>query len=122
MPNFMLPDVLRSCHVMALPSLVEGFPVSVLEAMACGLPAIISENIGGDIVEDGREGFVVPIRDPDAIAERLRLLHADSARRREMARAARAKAETFTEERNHEALRAGVRELLDGRSRATSLV
>ncbi|MEA2158659.1 MAG: hypothetical protein QOD66_1039 [Solirubrobacteraceae bacterium] len=120
MPNFMLPEVLRSCHVMALPSLVEGFPVSVLEAMACGLPAIISENIGGDIVEDGREGFVVPIRDPDAIAERLRLLHADSARRREMARAARAKAETFTEERNHEALRAGVRELLGGRSSAAA--
>jgi glycosyltransferase involved in cell wall biosynthesis len=116
MPNFMLPEVLRSCHVMALPSLVEGFPVSVLEAMACGLPAIISENIGGDIVEDGREGFVVPIRDPDAIAERLRLLHADRGRRHEMARAARAKAETFTAERNHEALRGGVRDLLAGRS------
>jgi alpha-maltose-1-phosphate synthase len=112
LPNFMLPEVLGSCHVIALPSLVEGFPVSVLEGMACGLPAIISENIGRDIVEDGKEGFVVPIRDPEAIAERLGELHADTARRREMAAAARAKAETFTKERNHEALRRGVRELL----------
>jgi glycosyltransferase involved in cell wall biosynthesis len=112
MPNFMLPDVLRTCHVIALPSLVEGFPVSVLEGMACGLPAIISENIGRDIVEDGQEGFVVPVRDPDAIAERLTELHTDTARRRSMARAARAKAETFTKERNHDALRRGVRELL----------
>jgi glycosyltransferase involved in cell wall biosynthesis len=120
MPNFMLPDVLRSCHVIALPSLVEGFPVSVLEGMACGLPAIISENIGRDIVQDGVDGFVVPIRDPDAIAERLRLMHSDTARRREMARAARANAETFTKERNHEALRAGVVELLADRQLRSS--
>lgn len=112
MPHFMLPDLLRSCHVIALPSLVEGFPVSVLEGMACGLPAIISENIGRDIVEDGHDGFVVPIRDPAAIADRLRLLHDDTARRRQMSERARAKAETFTKARNHEALRTGVREML----------
>ncbi|MFL5829858.1 MAG: glycosyltransferase [Solirubrobacteraceae bacterium] len=122
MPNFMLPDVLRGCHVIALPSLVEGFPVSILEGMACGLPAIISENIGRDIVEDGKEGFVVPIRDPDAIAERLAELHADTARRREMARAARAKAETFTKERNQEALRQGVRDMLAERRGETRAV
>ena len=114
--HFMLPELLRTCHVIALPSLVEGFPVSILEGMACGLPAIISENLGYDIVEDGRDGWVVPIRDPDAIAERLRILHSDTAKRREMGRSARAKAETFTKERNHEALRAGVRELLAART------
>jgi alpha-maltose-1-phosphate synthase len=115
MANFLLPDVLRTCHAIALPSLVEGFPVSVLEAMACGLPAIISENIGDDIVEEGVDGFVVPIRDPDAIAERLRRLHADTTLRRSMARAARAKAETFTRERNHAEMRAGVEALLTSR-------
>jgi starch synthase len=115
MANFMLPETLRTCHAIVLPSLVEGFPVSVLEGMACGLPAIISENIGDDIVEEGRDGFVVPIRDPDAIAERLRKLHADTALRRQMARSARAKAETFTRERNHAEMRAGVEALLEAR-------
>jgi glycosyltransferase involved in cell wall biosynthesis len=116
MANFLLPDVLRTCHAIALPSLVEGFPVSVLEGMACGLPAVISENIGDDVVEEGVDGFIVPIRDPDAIAERLRKLHADTEVRRSMARAARAKAETFTRERNHAEMRAGVEALLTSRS------
>lgn len=117
MPNFMLPGVLRTCHAIALPSLVEGFPVSVLEGMACGLPAIISENIGRDIVEDGREGFVVPVRSPEAISECLKALHADTARRRQMRVSARAKAETFTRERNHRALRKGVADLLAAREK-----
>lgn len=113
LPRFQLPEVLRTCHVIALPSIVEGFPISVLEGMACGLPAIISENIGRDIVEDGVDGFVVPTRDPDAIAERLRMLHADQVRRRELGRAARAKAETFTLERYRESLCGGVDRMLE---------
>jgi glycosyltransferase involved in cell wall biosynthesis len=115
MPRFMLPEQLRECHVIALPSLVEGFPISVLEGMACGLPAIVSENIGHDFVTDGANGYVVPIRDPDAIAERLQTLHADSARRREMALAARATAERFTRENYRDALWSGVEELLSER-------
>jgi glycosyltransferase involved in cell wall biosynthesis len=119
MARFLLPEQLRRCHVIALPSLIEGFPISVLEGMACGLPAIISENIGHDIVEDGVDGFVVPIRDPDAIAERLRTLHADTARRREMAKAARAKAAGFTLENYRDSLCGGFEEML-AQSRAAS--
>jgi glycosyltransferase involved in cell wall biosynthesis len=115
LPRFMVPSVLRECHVIALPSLIEGFPISVLEGMACGLPAIISENLGHDFVEEGVDGYVVPIRDPDAIAERLRELHADTNRRREMSRAARVKAEQFTLERYRENLRGGVGQLLADR-------
>jgi glycosyltransferase involved in cell wall biosynthesis len=112
LPHFMLPDELRRCHVIALPSLVEGFPVSVLEGMACGLPAIISENLGHDIVSDGVDGYVVPIRDPEAIAECLQRLHADSELQRRMSRAARTTAAGFTRERNAQALRDGVHALL----------
>jgi glycosyltransferase involved in cell wall biosynthesis len=112
MPRFLLPEVLRKCHVIALPSIVEGFPIAVLEGMASGLPAVISENIGADFVEDGVDGFVVPTRDPEAIADRLRTLHADSARRHEMARAARSKAETFTLERYRQSLCGGVARML----------
>jgi glycosyltransferase involved in cell wall biosynthesis len=108
----MLPATLRTCHAIALPSLVEGFPISVLEGMACGLPAVVSENIGGDVVEDGVDGWVVPIRDPDAIAEVLRALRSDATRWKWMSRAARAKAETFTQERNHAEMREGVARVL----------
>jgi len=114
MPRFMLPETLGQCHVIVLPSLVEGFPISVLEGMACGLPCIISENIGDDFVQEGVDGFVVPIRDPDAIAERLRELHVDRGRRRRMAVAARAKAERFTQQRYSENLLSGLRQLVDG--------
>jgi hypothetical protein len=116
MPRFMLPDTLRTCHVIALPSLVEGFPISVLEGMACGLPAIVSENIGRDFVEDGANGFVVPIRDSDAIAERLRQLHADSEGRRRMSAGARRTAEQFTRENYENALWTGIEQLLSERS------
>ncbi len=119
MARFMLPETLRTCHVIALPSLVEGFPISVLEGMACGLPPIISENLGRDFIEDGVDGFVVPIRDPDAIAERLRTLHADTAGRRRMALAARAKAEQFTRARYRRNLTDGVAQLLQERAPAT---
>jgi glycosyltransferase involved in cell wall biosynthesis len=112
MPRFKLPETLRTCHAIVLPSLVEGFPISVLEGMACGLPAIVSENIGHDFVNDGANGFVVPIRDPAAIAARLADLHADSTGRREMSLAARATAEQFTRENYENALWSGIEELL----------
>ena len=48
------------------------------QALACGCPVIATPNSGvEDLIEDGREGFVVPIRDPDAIAERLIRLYCD---------------------------------------------
>ena len=112
MPRFLLPQVLRTCHVIALPSIVEGFPIAVLEGMASGLPALVSDNIGGDFVDDCVDGFVVPTRDSEAIADRLRILHADGARRRQMARAARSKARTFTLERYRESLCGGVERML----------
>jgi glycosyltransferase involved in cell wall biosynthesis len=66
----------------------------VLEGMASGLPVIITPLCGYEgIVEDGVEGFLVPPRDPQAIAERLRRLSADGELRVRMGRAARARAE-----------------------------
>jgi starch synthase len=58
--------------VYALPSLADAYPLTVLEALASGLPTIISENTGSvDIVRDGEHGFVVPIRDVEAIEKAL---------------------------------------------------
>jgi glycosyltransferase involved in cell wall biosynthesis len=92
-PRWKLPEIYSQADVFVLPSLVEGFPHTALEAMACGLPVIVSENtFGTDVVEDGENGYVVPIRDPDAIADRLRHLHANGDERSRMGAAARRRA------------------------------
>ncbi|MDX6679566.1 MAG: hypothetical protein QOE31_3618, partial [Solirubrobacteraceae bacterium] len=85
-----------ACDVYVLPSLAEGFPQTAIIAMACGLPVIVSEHtFGSDVVTDGVDGYVVAIRDPDAIAERLRALAADPELRRRMGAAARQTAQRF---------------------------
>jgi glycosyltransferase involved in cell wall biosynthesis len=97
MPRWQLPTVYASADVFVLPSLIEGFPLTALEAMACGLPIIVSENtFGSDVVDDGINGFVVPIRDAGAIIDRLRYLHSHPAVRKQMGRAARARALEFS--------------------------
>ncbi len=64
--------LMRTCDVFCLPSIVEGRALVVQEAMSCGLPAIVTLNTGtDDVVEEGRSGFVVPIRSPGAIAEKI---------------------------------------------------
>jgi glycosyltransferase involved in cell wall biosynthesis len=87
----------RRASVLCLPSLHEGMSLTVLEALASGLPVIISENTGySAIVKDGREGFVVPIRDPSSIAACIAGLQDDEDLRREMGVHARHLAEGYT--------------------------
>ncbi len=74
----LLPAVMSRSHVLVLPSIQDGFGLVMAEAMACGCPVIASANTGGeDLFSDGVEGFVVPIRNPDAIAQRLQQLADD---------------------------------------------
>ena len=68
--------------MFVLPSITEGSAKTTYEAMAAGLPVITTLN-AGSVVRDGVDGFIVPIRDPDAIKERLLLLYEN----REMGRA-----------------------------------
>jgi glycosyltransferase involved in cell wall biosynthesis len=77
-PQSRLKEVMSTCDVMVLPSVEEGLALVQAQAMACGCPVIASENTGAsDLFTDGKEGFIVPIRAPDEIVERLQLL-ADS--------------------------------------------
>jgi glycosyltransferase involved in cell wall biosynthesis len=88
-PHRTLLQTMTRAHAFVFPSIVEGFGMVLTEAMAAGLPVVTTPNTAGpDIMTDGCEGFIVPIRDPDAIAERLALIYGDETRRREMAAAA----------------------------------
>jgi glycosyltransferase involved in cell wall biosynthesis len=73
-------EYLKQASVLVHPSLSESFSKAVAEGMASSLPVIITEHGPREYVDDA--GFVVPIRDPDAIADRLRYLydHPDEAR------------------------------------------
>ena len=82
--------------VLVLPAIEDGYPLVVLEAMASGRPVIVSENTGSkDAVRDGIDGFIVPIRSPEAIAEKLQWLLDHPAERAAMGRAAREQALRF---------------------------
>jgi colanic acid/amylovoran biosynthesis glycosyltransferase len=85
-------DRLREADVFILPSLSEGFCNAAIEAMACGVPVVMS-NCGGvrEGVTDGIEGFIVPTRDPDAMADAVARLARDPALRLQMGLAGRAR-------------------------------
>lgn len=71
-PNAQVLELMQSCDVFCLPSIVEGRALVMQEAMSQGLPLIITENTGGaDLVHEGKTGFLVPIRSPQAIAEKI---------------------------------------------------
>jgi glycosyltransferase involved in cell wall biosynthesis len=75
--------------VFALCSIEEGMAMVLPQAMACGLPVICTTNTGGeDLVADGQEGFVIPIRDLPILKERLLNLYQDEDRRLAMGQAA----------------------------------
>ena len=64
--------LMQSCDVLVLPSIVEGRALVQQEAMACGLPVIATKNAGADdVIIDGENGFLVPIRSPEAIADKI---------------------------------------------------
>lgn len=91
-----LAEMYRNSDVFVLPTLVEGMGLVVLEAMACGLPVIVTANGPGDLVRDGIEGFVVPTRNEEAICDRLERLYRDPELRVEMGRRAIRRAQEFS--------------------------
>jgi len=71
-PQHQLRDLYAQGSVFVLASIADGFGVVVSQAMACGLPVIVTENVGAsDIVTDGKNGFIIPIRDVEALKEKL---------------------------------------------------
>jgi len=93
----------QQADIFVFPSLEEGSALVTYEAMACGLPVVTTPN-AGSLVRDGVEGFIVPIRDPDALAERMERLRANARLRQALGRAARMRVEEFTWEQHGQAL------------------
>jgi glycosyltransferase involved in cell wall biosynthesis len=71
-PHAEVLDLMQTCDFLVLPSIVEGRALVQQEAMACGLPVIATANAGADdLIANGETGFLIPIRSPEAIAERI---------------------------------------------------
>ena len=84
---------MRGHDVFVFPSLFEGLALVQGEALSQGLPVITTPNSGGtDIMRDGIDGFIVPIRDPESITARLLELYADRDLLKQMSDAARERA------------------------------
>jgi len=80
-----MPAVFHAAHFACLPSYREGLPKSLLEAAACGLPIVTTDAPGcREIVRDGDNGFLVPVRDAQALAIALRGLIDNPVLRAEM--------------------------------------
>lgn len=93
-----LGQVMSRCHVHVFPTIVEGFGRNIIEAMASGLPVITTANCAGpDLIEDGVTGFIIPIRDVDAICEKLAWIHDHPQEAMEMGERARERVASLTQ-------------------------
>ena len=84
-------ELLKQSHIMSFPSWYrEGLPKSVIEAEAIGRPVVTTDSVGcRDTIIDGKNGFMIPIKDSDALAAALKKLIDNPTLRQEMGRNAR---------------------------------
>lgn len=86
----------QQASVFVLPTVEEGLALVLGEALSHGVPVVATDHSGGaDLFSDGREGFLVPIRAPGAIAEKLQLLADEPETRARMSTSARARAQAL---------------------------
>jgi len=76
LPQAKLHEYYSQCSAFAMCSVQEGMAMVQLQGMACGLPLICTPNTGGDdLIEVGKEGFIVPIRDVAGLKEKILYLY-----------------------------------------------
>ena len=84
MPQTELKQIMSRSHVLVLPSIQDGFGMVMAQAMACGCPVVASNHTGAeDLMTNGLEGFIVPVRDVSALTNKLQQL-ADEPRLRDV--------------------------------------
>jgi glycosyltransferase involved in cell wall biosynthesis len=96
-----MPIHYRKMDILLMPTVREGFGLAIAEAMACGLPVVASNcSAIPELIDEGKGGFLCPVGDVDAFAEKINLLADSPILRREMGNYNRAKVEKmFTLER-----------------------
>jgi glycosyltransferase involved in cell wall biosynthesis len=100
-PSERMQELFASHHIFLFPSLMEGLPSVLLEAMASGMPVITSETCGmPDVVEDGFNGLLVPPADAAAIEEAVLRLAASSELRQNLGESAQRTMARYTWERS----------------------
>ena len=110
-----LLELYRSADCFVLPSRHDSFGMAVLEAMACAVPVIVSEMVGArEAIEEGRNGWVVPLADVSALAERMTWCVENRAALASMRPAARAAAERYDWARYRSRLAEVMRHILGG--------
>jgi glycosyltransferase involved in cell wall biosynthesis len=113
-PHAEVLELMQTCDVMVLPSIVEGRALVQQEAMACGLPVIATRNAGADdLIVNGETGFLVPIRSPESIAERIEWFATNRSAVSGMGIAAQARARELTWQGYGEKVVAAIRELIN---------
>jgi glycosyltransferase involved in cell wall biosynthesis len=105
----------RAADVFVLPTISDGFALTQLEAMSHGLPVVTTPNCG-EVVTDGVDGFLVPVRDAGALSKALRTLADDPERLEAMKDAARAAMERFSLDALDKNLRRLESKLMAGRA------
>lgn len=95
-----VPSLLKVFDCLVLPSRWEGFPLSVLEAFAAGVPVVATKNLGTrEIIESGHTGWLVPVADAAALSERIFSVLTDACKARQVCEEARRQVdEVFTYE------------------------
>lgn len=85
-------EAMRQADLFVLPTLEDSFALVVFEAMATGLPVVVTSNAGSaELIEDGHDGLIVPAGDASALTEAIRRLLEQPALRQQLGAAARAK-------------------------------
>ena len=89
-------EIIAIADVFVMPSASETFGLAALEAMSCGVP-VVASNIGGlpELIDHGENGFLCPLNNTDAFAERIRQITSDEDTQRSMGEAARKKSVEF---------------------------
>ena len=92
-----IKDILSQCHIMIFPSFyMEGLPKSVIDGEAVGLPVITTDWVGcRDTVINGENGFLIPIKNANALAKKITILVENEELRKKMGKNARAYAEKY---------------------------
>ena len=116
LPTAVLSAELRAADLFVLPSLTEGFGHAIIEALASGIPVLTTASTcAPDVLIDGQHGFIVPIRDSQALVERINWGRAHRTGLYQMGLAAAAHVRQFTWERFRGGIVAAYRKMVEVR-------